>query len=195
MAAPASQETQMPLLKALIDKLDDVEEAARPFYAEKGGKFELQVEGGKTQADIDRVNVGLTKERADHVKTQAELKTIKENLAKFDGLDPEQVHAKLGEYDTLKATANGKPDAGAIEALVKTRVEQQLRQQTAPLERKLAEANTKLDASERALGETKTVLTQRQIDDVVRQEALSAKADPRAINDLLTLSRTEITIG
>lgn len=183
------------MLKLLIEKLDDVDESLRSYYVEKGGRFELKVEGVKTQADIDRVTSGLTKERKDHVATQTELKAVKDQLALFDGLKPDEVHAKLGEYDTLKATAGGKPGAAEIEALVKQRVEAEIKQKTTPLERTINQLNTKLGETEKALGDTKTILTTKQIDDAVRGEALAAKADPRAVADFLRLARDDVQLG
>src|SRR5258708_4912122 len=183
------------MLKAIIDKLDDVVEAARQFYVEKNGKFELQVEGFKTQGDVDRITTSLTKERADHVKTRTELTAAKDGLAKFEGLDPDEVHTKLGEYDVLKETAAGKPDAAKIAQLVEQGVAAKVKQAVTPLQRQLEQAQTQAKTFETENGSLKTNITQRTIDDVVRNEALAAKANPAAIGDFLALARTEFVIG
>jgi hypothetical protein len=53
-------------IKAIIDKLEDADEKHRDLYVEKNGKYEIQVEGMKTQGDVDRLTSALEKERTDH---------------------------------------------------------------------------------------------------------------------------------
>ena len=53
-------------LKAILDSLTDIPEALHGEYVERNGKFELQVEGMKTQGDVDRLQTALTKERNNH---------------------------------------------------------------------------------------------------------------------------------
>ena len=63
-------------LKAILDSIDDLPDPLKGEYVEKNGKFELQVEGMKTDADLARVQAALTKERGDH-------KTVREQLTSF----------------------------------------------------------------------------------------------------------------
>ena len=53
-------------LKAIVDSLDDIPDGIKESYTERNGKYELQVEGMKTQADLDRISTALAKERNDH---------------------------------------------------------------------------------------------------------------------------------
>ena len=41
-------------LKAVYSSQEEIPEAHRELFSEKGGKWEIQVEGMKTEADIER---------------------------------------------------------------------------------------------------------------------------------------------
>lgn len=183
------------MLKPIIDKLEDVAEGLRQFYAERNGKFELKVEGMKTEADVARVQTALDKERTDHTKTKAEFKVVKDKVTEFGELDPHTVAEQLAELATLKATAGDKPDQAKIDALVTSRVEAGVRAKVVPLERSLKEANDKLAASETKIGEFTTKDTNRTIDDAVRDAAVAAKVAPAALNDFIALSRSNFVVG
>lgn len=73
----------MPGLKLEVEKLEDVEEAQRPLYVEKegGGGFQLAVEG---MENIGALKRSTEHERAEHGKTKAELKKIKDAQAAID---------------------------------------------------------------------------------------------------------------
>ena len=61
-------------LKAIHDTIDDIEEPYRDLYTEKNGKWELTgIAGAFTQANMDRVQAALDKERAEHKATQDKL--------------------------------------------------------------------------------------------------------------------------
>ena len=62
-------------LKLVVEKLDEIDSKYHDLYTEKDGKYEFTgVEGIKTQADIDRLQTALTKERADHKSTKEKYK-------------------------------------------------------------------------------------------------------------------------
>jgi len=183
------------LLKMIIDRLEDVEESARPFYVQKGDKFELQVEGAKSQADIDRLNTSLTKERADHAKTKETLKTATATLTTFEGLDPEEVHAKLAEYDTLKASVGATPDAAKTAELIRAGVEAQLKTKTGPLEREIKNLKAAAESAVTENATLKTQITSRTIDDALRTAALNAKVNPAALDDFLAVGRANFEVA
>ena len=84
-------------LKTIYDKQEDIPENFGELYTEKNGKFELTaVEGVKTQADIDRVNSALVKERNDH-------KMVKEKLQAFGDVDPATLPVLQEELTEAKA--------------------------------------------------------------------------------------------
>ena len=82
-------------LTASYDKQEDIPETAdfRALFTEKNGQWELTgITGIKTQADVDRVQVSLTKERDDH-------KTTKTSLAVWSDLDHEDVMMYSGMFE------------------------------------------------------------------------------------------------
>jgi hypothetical protein len=125
-------------LNAVVDSLDDVPEAFKELYTERGGKFEITgIVGLKTQADVDRVNEALRKEREDHKKA-------KDALLAFNalGLKADEIQAKIDKFDELEvaATAAGKINDEQINQIVETRIKTRI----APVERAKAELETKL---------------------------------------------------
>lgn len=183
------------MLKAVIDKLEDVAESLREFYVERNGKFELKVEGMKTEADVARVQTALDKERTAHTVTKTAAKAATDKLVEFADLDPHEVGEKLAKLATLEAAGGGTPDQAKIDALVTQRVEAGIKSKVAPLERQLKEANEKVTASEAKIGEFTTKDTNRTIDDAVRSAALAAKVQPTAVDDFVSLSRGNFVVG
>lgn len=169
-------------LKAVHDKVDDIPEPYRPLYTEKGGKWELTgIEGVKTQADVDRLNVSLTKERADH-------RAAKDKLAVWGDLDHAKVVADLDRLPELEAAAKGKLDDAKVEEIVARRVEGTIKSKLAPVERenerlKREAADAKKEA-ELLRGEKK----QRTVHDDVRRALVAAKVIPEAHDDALLLA-------
>ncbi len=172
-------------LKAIYDKEDEIPDEFRSLYTEKNGKWEVTgIEGIKTTADTDRLQVSLNKERDDHKKT-------KEKLGKFGELDPDKSQALVTENEELRANletaeaaaGDGKPDEAAIDKLVEARVATVAR----PLERQIA-------ALEKTNGEQAGTITahelkdtNRTISDAVREAGVSSKIIPTAMDDALML--------
>ena len=104
-------------LKAIYEKQEEIPEGFGELYAERNGKFEFNaVEGVKTQADIDRVNDALKKERGDH-------KVVRERLQAFGEVDPatlpvlqEELAAAQARLNTI--TAEGKLDETKVQAQI-----------------------------------------------------------------------------
>lgn len=88
-------------LKAILDSIDDLPEDVKKEYVEKNGKFELQVEGMKTQADVERLQGALTKERNDH-------KAVRDRLGLLGDRKIEDVLATLDRVPELEAAADRK---------------------------------------------------------------------------------------
>lgn len=183
------------MLKLFYDKAEEVPAALKEYYEEKGGKFQLKVEGVKTDADVKAVQDSLTAERNAHTKTKTDLTTAKTTLASFEGLDAADVHTKLGELETLKVTAGDKPDAAKTEAEIKRRVEVAVNQATNRLTRELDGAKSKLGEAEKKVGEFETTNKQRTMDDALRGVATEAKMEPTAVGDFLNLARADLVLG
>jgi hypothetical protein len=166
-------------LKPVVDNLDDVNSAFHELYTERGGKYEFTgVEGMKTQADVERVQTALAKERADH-------KTVKDQLASITaGRKPEEVVALLDKLPELEAAAAGKVDDEKLNGIVEVRIKSRL----APLERELGQVKTTLAEKDQIIdGFTKKDKT-RMIHDAVRLAATGAKILPEALEDAILLA-------
>lgn len=170
------------LLKPTYEKIDDVPEAHRELYTEKGGKWELTgVEGVKTTADVDRLSKSLHAAQEDNKKLKAALKAF-EPLGK-----PDEVQAKLDRIEELEAlaAAAGGTDEKKIEELVTKRVEGKLRSATTPLERQLKQINDERTALAEELTALKAEKTRRTLHDEIRAAATHKDVNMRveAIED------------
>jgi hypothetical protein len=175
----------MPKLKTIYDSLDEIPEAHRELFAERNGKFELVgVEGIKTQADIDRVQSALVKERNEH-------KEAKEKLAKFGDLDPEKVHEQLEAGAEAVATVQQLTKDGKLdESKVQERIDAAIAKAVGPVQREKTALERQLDAQKKAVAERDAKIgnleaerIQDKIAGTLRDAAIAAKVLPTAIDD------------
>lgn len=166
-------------IKALVDKLDDVPEQYRDLYTEKNGKFELTgVEGMKTQADIDRVQAGLAKERTEH-------KATKTALSAWGDRKADEVIAILDRVPELEAAAAGKLDENKINTMVESRVGSKL----APVQRQVATLTANLAEKDAIIAGYQTKERTRSIHDGVRDAISKTKGfQASAAEDALMLA-------
>jgi hypothetical protein len=165
-------------LKAILDTLEGLPEHFHELYTEKNGKFELTgIDGVKTQADVDRVNEALRKERADHKKT-------KERADAWGELNPDDVLPKLDRIEELEAAAKGKIDEKKIDEIVEGRVKSKM----APLEREKAKLVAERDQLAASVAEYQAKDRQRTIHDAVRKAATEGKVVATAVDDVLLLA-------
>ena len=169
-------------LQAMYDTQEEIPEAFRELFTEKGEKWELTgVTGIKTQGDIDRLQTALVKERDDHKATKGRLEVWGE-------LDPEDTKAKLEKYPELEAAAEGKIDEKKMDEMVNRRVEATVKSQTAALQRQIDSLTTERDEVKAEnvglLGEKRT----RVIHDNVRDVLTKQKVIPEAFEDALMLA-------
>lgn len=171
-------------LTASYEKQEDIPETAdfRALFTEKNGKWELTgITGIKTQADIDRIQTSLTKERDDH-------KTTKTSLAVWGELEHDDVVAKLDKYPELEAAAAGKLDEAAIEEIVQKRVEGTIKSKLSPLERDNKKLKTENDDLTKANVGFTEANTKRTVTDSMRKALKKAKILPEAEDDVLMYS-------
>lgn len=174
-------------LKTLYDKQEDIPEGYTDLYIERNGKFEINgIEGVKTQADIDRVQTALSKERTDH-------KSTRETLSKWDALklDPDKVPAALEELEEVKAqlataTKDGKVDENAVQE----RIEAAVNRAVGPLQRDKTATERQLAAKEKVIAEKEAEIgtlngniKRSKIEGVLRDNAVAAKVLATAIDD------------
>jgi hypothetical protein len=151
-------------LKGSYDKQEEIPEEYREIYSERGGKWECTgIEGMRTQADVDRLQVSLTKERTDH-------KAAKDTLKAWTALGetPDEVHEKLDLLPELEAAAKGKLEEAQIDEMVTRRVEGVIKSKTAPLERQIQQFKEKVSTLEAENGKLLLDATTRSLHDAVR---------------------------
>jgi len=138
----------------------------------------------KTQADIDRVQAALVKERNDH-------KVAKAAFAPFEGLDPEVIHAQATELEETKAQLDAiKKDGTIDETKLEPIITARLKQITAPMDRDRLALERRLDAQQKLVAEKdgevlslKTSITTGNVERAIRDAAVGATIVPTAISD------------
>jgi len=164
--------------KMELDSLDGLPEEVAKEYVEKDGKFVIQVEGMKTQEDVNRVQNALTAERTAHAELKTKVKTT------FGEEKFEDVRAKLDKIPELEAIAEGKLD----ETKITTIVESRLKAKTAPLERELTNVKNENTALKATVSTFESKEKGRTIADQIRAEASKAKMLDGAIDDAVFLA-------
>lgn len=164
-------------IKLVYDTQDDIPEQYRDLYTERDGKFHLTgVEGMKSQADIDRLQSALTKERNDHKETR-------DKLALFGDLNPDEVHAQLDRIPELEAAGADKLDQAKIDELVEARIRTKL----APVERERDKAIKERDEAKTEAENAKGEIRSRDIRAKLTDAALKAKVVDTALDDILMI--------
>lgn len=167
-------------LELSYDSADDIPAGMESLYTEKDGKQVLTgVKGMKTQADIDRLQTALTKERNDH-------KTVRTQLSSLSSYGTiEEITANLDRIPELEAK-QGKGDPADIEKIVTARL--------APVQRKLDEALTTISEKDKEIGNYKGEKTKATIAETVRKAAKGLKIRESAIEDAIMFGERVLTI-
>jgi hypothetical protein len=172
-------------LKTVYEKQEDVPEGYGELYTEKNGKFELtNIEGVKTQADIDRMNVALLKERTDH-------KAVRDKLQLFGDVDPTTLPALNEELAEAKArldtlTAEGKLDEGKVEAQISAAVNRAVGpvgREKDSLAKQLEVAKKSVVEKEAEIGKLNENIRQEHVRLSIRDAVIAAQVLPTAIDD------------
>lgn len=162
--------------KMVLDSLEGLPEDVAKEYVERDGKFHIQVEGMKTQADIDRVQTSLTAART-------EATTLKGRLALLGDRKVEDVVTLLDRIPELEAAAEGKLDDEKLNSIVETRI----KTRTAPLERELGTLKTQLAEKDTLLEALQGKEKTRTLHEQIRNAGKEAKLLDTAIEDALLL--------
>ena len=172
-------------LKAILDTIDDLPEEIRKEYVEKNGKFELQVDGMKTQADVERLQGALTKERNEH-------KIVRERLGMLGDRKVEDVLQILDRVPELEAAAAGKLDETKLNELVEGRIKTKL----APVEREKGQLAQRVQELTGIVEQYQTKDKVRSIHDAVREAVSKAQGfQPSAVEDALLYAERMLEIG
>lgn len=184
------------MLKFLVDSLDGIDKALHAFYEKVGEKYQLKVEGVKTQADVDTVSNARKAEYEAHKVTKAALQELKNKFAPLGDRDPNDIAAQLDRIPTLEEAAAGKGvSEEKIAARVQAGVDRGVAAKLAPLQRE----NDALKLTNGELGKTNETLStaqkNRTIDDAVRSAAAVAKVSEHALPDVIELLRGKFLVG
>lgn len=143
------------------------------FTESADGAITVNVNGMKTQSDVDTVREALRKEREDHVST-------KEKLKPWGDLSPQDTLTKLDKIKELEILAEGKLDDEKINQLVEGR----LGQATGPLQRQIEELNKNLTISKDENEILKLAVDTRDRNEGIRKHASESKVHSTAIPDI-----------
>src|SRR4051812_18179195 len=102
----------------ILTSLDGLEAPIAALYTKRDDKFELQVEGAKSQIDVDKLIKAANDERDIS-------KEVKKKLAAWGDLDPDTVRPLLDKVPEMQATIEAgakKLDEKQLEAVVNGRV-------------------------------------------------------------------------
>ena len=172
-------------LKTIYDKQEEIPEGFGELYVEKNGKFELSaIEGVKTQADIDRVQQALVKERADH-------KAAKDKLVAFGDVDPATLPVLQEELADAKAkleavTAEGKDKIEAVQAQIDAAINRAVGPVTRDkdaLARQLETVKKTVAERDAEIASVKQEQQQERVRNTLRDAVIAAKVVPTDIDD------------
>lgn len=189
-------------LKAIVVKIDDVDEKYRDLYVQKsdgkgGQHWEIQVQDMKTQGDLDRVNQALQRERAAHNETTGKLKEANDKLTAFGELTPDQITSmseKLANFEAAGTPELTKNFEKIVTDRVNAVVDGKVKAATDKLSKQLNDTANQLTAATKENGDLKQANINRTIADAVRGAATDAKLLPGAITDAMTRAQGSFTI-
>ena len=156
----------------------EIPSEVKHLYREADGKFVIASAGDvKTQADIDRLQTALAKEREAHKDTKSKLY----EYSSLGSLD--DVQSRIDKFDELEAASHGKIDDAKIEEIVQAR----LKSKIAPLERKMDIVALERDELKNNLDSFVSRDRQRTIQDHIRKAAMANNVRDTAIEDAILL--------
>lgn len=170
------------MLKLKYQKKDDIPQGREDLYIEKEGEWHfVGVEGIKTQTDVDRVMLGLSKERDEHKGTKAK-------LAVWEGLDRADVDAKLARLEELEVAAKDSISKAEMDKKLDELAEVRVKNRMLPVERERDGLKKKLEEADKAIAQLTAEKNRRIVHDKIREAAVAAKVQPEVMADVLLLS-------
>jgi hypothetical protein len=166
------------VMKAILDTLDDQPEVFKEHYVQRDGKFYLETDTLRTQADVDRIQSSLTKERLDH-------KQLKDRYAPLStvGLEMDEIVNRVARFPELEIASKGKIDETKLEEIVQGRIKTVM----TPVERELTELRTGVQERDGIIGTYKERDRINTIHDAIRAAATKAGVSPTAVDDALII--------
>ena len=151
-------------INLVLDNLDNVEDALKPFYVEHDGKFHLD-----TVSDSVRAHRDVTPLANAYERTKGELATVKESLT----IAQKRAAPEGFDADAWKAWKEGKPDAQTLQQMA------QLRQ---TLEGERDEWKGKYEQSQTAI---RQAAIERDLSDAITAAGISNPSFAKAARALL----------
>jgi hypothetical protein len=167
------------MLKLKYDSLDQVPAKYLDLYEIKDGVYLLtgvELPPSK-EADVQRLQTALTKERSDHSST-------KEKLKPFENIDPATVQASLDELEELRIKVDGLKDTD-VEGKVQKLVDSKVERIKATYEREKQQLTTKLSTYEQQVADLSGTITKTKINGALMKAAQENKIVPTAMEDIL----------
>jgi len=170
-------------LKFVFDSQDQIPEGLETHYTEVDGKWQLQVEGGATPADLDKVNTTLASERSAHAETTGKLKAYTRVAS-----DPEDLATQLaaGKEAIAKLEAGGGDSFD--QAKFDEAVNAKLGVEIGPRDRKIEELTEKLSNSEGQVTDLGGQIRRRDMSGILRTGLEKAGVMPGLIDDIVDIT-------
>lgn len=157
-------------LKLKLDTLDGLDEALKPLYVAKDGKFELAVDGVE---DTKGLKTALTTEREARANLEKSLKA-------FDGVDPAQ-------YKNLMDQLNGSEE---MRLMAEGKYTEVLDRRTAKFQEELTRKLTDEQTKTKQANERSAKFESRVLEGQLASAASQAGVHKHAIDDVLARGRS-----
>lgn len=112
-------------LQALLETLDGVDDAVKPLYAEKDGKFALQVDGIDSHPEVAPLKNAYERTKADKTASAAKITDLERQLAEMAKGKPDEAAtlAKLKSFEDQLAAEKTRADdlAGKLTGVTRDR--------------------------------------------------------------------------
>jgi len=172
-------------LQATYDQKEDIPEQYVDLFKQKGEKWCIEIEGVTTEANVQRLEFSLQKERTENAKLREE--------AKLHGKTPEEVQTLIEELEAAKATIESGGDKKTEEQIEKI-VEARVRTKVGPLERQVQKLTKERDDSVGATLKLTDEIKTGKIELAIRAAAEKAKVIPSAIGDLVMRGKPQFEL-
>lgn len=170
------------MLQLKYAKREDIPEGYADLYTERDGEWHFTgVNGIKTQADIDRMQTGLQKERDEH-------KTTREKLRAWEGLERSEIDSKLARLEELEVASKDSIPKAEMDKKLDELAEVRVKNRMLPVERERDGLKKKLEETEKVVAALTAEKNQRIVHDKIREAAVIAKVMPEVMADVLLLS-------
>lgn len=162
------------------EKVDDIPEAFRPLYEERGGKQILtRITGITTQADLTRVNRALESEKTEKNRYKTQWDSF------FGDKKPDDIKAQLDRIPELETIAASK---NINDEKLNELADNRARSKIAPLERDNQTLKTQLAERDELIQRFMAQEETRTIHDNIRSVASKSSVIDTAMEDVLMLA-------